>query len=181
VPLGVEIGFDPGRAKKATDEPVLEPASAAPADHAISVNAVHRSSRRAEEQIFYPTLLSLGQGAAGKPTAADETKDAIKDHNEFATPSPRSPVTLSGARAGTRPLTRPTRRIATIRAKRSGRDLSDFRTHSPLQLRHDLAIRFAVFDAVHITGVEPVDKIRRATSPSTNNSTFTCRISLLPV
>jgi hypothetical protein len=37
----------------------------------------------AEEQIFYPALLRVGQGAGGKPTAADETKDAIKDHNEI--------------------------------------------------------------------------------------------------
>jgi hypothetical protein len=37
----------------------------------------------AEEQIFYPALLRLGQGAGGKPTAADETEDAIKDHNEI--------------------------------------------------------------------------------------------------
>ena len=30
--------------------------------------------------------------------------------------------------------------------------------HAPLQLRHDLAVRFAVFDAAYITGVEPADK-----------------------
>ena len=36
--------------------------------------------------------------------------------------------------------------------------LTDFHIHAPLQLRHDLAVRFAVFDAAHITGVEPVDK-----------------------
>ena len=37
----------------------------------------------AEEQIFYPVLLRLGHGAGGKPTAADETEHAIKDHNEI--------------------------------------------------------------------------------------------------
>ena len=36
--------------------------------------------------------------------------------------------------------------------------LTDVRTHAPLQLRHDLAVRFAVFDAAYITGVEPADK-----------------------
>src|SRR3954471_20045694 len=36
--------------------------------------------------------------------------------------------------------------------------LTDFRIHTPLQLRHDLAVRFAVFDAAHINGIEPVDK-----------------------
>ena len=36
--------------------------------------------------------------------------------------------------------------------------LTDFHIHVSLQLRHDLAVRFAVFDVSHITGVEPVDK-----------------------
>ena len=75
----------------------------------------------AEEQIFYPALLRLGQGAGGKPTAADETEDAIKITTRSATRSRRSPVTLLGAGAGTRPFLRLTRRTATIWARKSGR------------------------------------------------------------
>ena len=37
----------------------------------------------AEERFFYPKLLKVGDGAGGKPTAADETLDAIKDHNKI--------------------------------------------------------------------------------------------------
>ncbi len=36
--------------------------------------------------------------------------------------------------------------------------LTDFRRHAPLQVRHDLAVRFAVFEAAHVTGVPAVDK-----------------------
>src|SRR4051812_23062176 len=37
----------------------------------------------AEERHFYPALLRVGTGAGGKPSADDETEDAIKDHNEI--------------------------------------------------------------------------------------------------
>src|SRR3982751_2143337 len=37
----------------------------------------------AEEQFFYPALLGVGRGAGGKRDAANETRDAIKDHNEI--------------------------------------------------------------------------------------------------
>ena len=36
--------------------------------------------------------------------------------------------------------------------------LTDFRRHAPLSKRHDLAVRFAAFEADHITGVRPVNK-----------------------
>jgi hypothetical protein len=38
---------------------------------------------KAEEDLFYPALLDLGEGAGGKPSARAETLDAIKDHNEI--------------------------------------------------------------------------------------------------
>ena len=36
----------------------------------------------AEEEIFYPELLKLGNGAGGKDSAEDETENAIHDCNE---------------------------------------------------------------------------------------------------
>jgi hypothetical protein len=36
--------------------------------------------------------------------------------------------------------------------------LTDFRRYASLQLRHDLAVAFAAFEARHYTGVQPVDK-----------------------
>lgn len=37
----------------------------------------------AEERFFHPRVLELGSGAGGADSAKDETKDAIKDHNEI--------------------------------------------------------------------------------------------------
>ena len=36
--------------------------------------------------------------------------------------------------------------------------MTDFRRHADLALRHELAVRFAAFEAKNVTGVEPVDK-----------------------
>jgi hypothetical protein len=36
--------------------------------------------------------------------------------------------------------------------------LTDFRRFASLQLRHDLAVAFAAYEARHYQGVEPVDK-----------------------
>src|SRR5947209_2717915 len=37
----------------------------------------------AEERLFYPALLKLGQGSGGDETPQAETEDAIHDHNEI--------------------------------------------------------------------------------------------------
>jgi hypothetical protein len=36
--------------------------------------------------------------------------------------------------------------------------LTDFRVNAGLEMRHDLAVKFAAFEAEHITGVRPVNK-----------------------
>ena len=36
--------------------------------------------------------------------------------------------------------------------------LTDFRLNASLESRHDLAVKFAAFEAEHITGVKPVNK-----------------------
>ena len=48
--------------------------------------------------------------------------------------------------------------------------LTDFRRQASLQLRHDLAVAFAAFEARHFAGVQPVDKdpaeyVREAEEP----------------
>src|SRR3954468_18230718 len=37
----------------------------------------------AEERVFYPALLRVGEGAGGKADAEDETEHAIRDHNKI--------------------------------------------------------------------------------------------------
>ena len=112
----------------------------------------------AEEELFYPSLLSLGQGAGGKASAEDETEDAIKDHNEI-----RDAV----AAVASHPVGSTAWRAAVAKANKANGEhmdeeerqgLTDFRRNAALQLRHELAVRFAVFEAAHVTGVRAVDK-----------------------
>jgi hypothetical protein len=112
----------------------------------------------AEEQVFYPMLLKLGAGVGGKPSAAAETTDAIKDHNEI-----RDAVAeVAKHRAGSAPW-----RKAVADANEANGDhmaeeeregLTDFRRHAALKLRHELAVRFVAFEARHVLGVPAVDK-----------------------
>jgi hypothetical protein len=43
-------------------------------------------------------------------------------------------------------------------AEEERQGLTDFRRHASLDERHDLGIKFATFEAQHLTGVKPVDK-----------------------
>ena len=108
---------------------------------------------KAEEDIFYPALLKVGEGAGGRDSAEDETKHAIKDHNEIRDAIAK----VSDHHVGT-----PAWRAAVAEANDANSDhmgeeeregLTDFRRTADVAWRHDLAIRFAVFEANHINGV----------------------------
>lgn len=107
----------------------------------------------AEERIFYPELLRVGRASA----AEAETLDAISDHNEIrdaiAAVAPHTVGTSEWFEA-----------IAAVNvangdhmAEEEREGLTDFRRGATLQLRHDLAVAFAAFEASHYTGVRPVD------------------------
>jgi Hemerythrin HHE cation binding domain len=117
---------------------------------------------KAEEDLFYPALLKVGEGAGGKASAASETKDAIKDHNEIRD----AVAAVAGHRVGTAAW-----RKAVADANEANGDhmaeeeregLTDFRRQAPLKVRHDLAVRFAAFEAEHVTGVKVLDKDPKA-------------------
>ncbi len=107
---------------------------------------------QAEEEIFYPDLLRLGKGAGGKDSSEDETEDAIKDHNVDAA---KHPV---GSDSWLKAVAAANEANSDHMAEEEREGLTDFRQQAGLALRHDLAVRFAAFNAVHVTGVEPVDK-----------------------
>jgi Hemerythrin HHE cation binding domain len=112
----------------------------------------------AEEELFYPTLLKLGEGAGGKASAASETKDAIKDHNEIRD----AIAAVAGHRVGTaawrKAVSGANKANGDHMAEEEREGLTDFRREAPLKVRHDLAVRFAAFEAEHISGVRAVDK-----------------------
>jgi hypothetical protein len=112
----------------------------------------------AEEQLFYPALLHLGKGSEPGKTPESETDDAIGDHNDI-----RDAVAeVAHHRVGSKPWY-----AAVMAANKANGDhmaeeeregLTDFRQHTTVQERHDLAVAFAAFEARHVTGVPPVDK-----------------------
>lgn len=109
---------------------------------------------RAEELYFYPELLKVGSGCGGQESAASETKDAIKDHNEI-----RSAIAeVANHRVGSKRWWSAVleARIANDdhMAEEEREDLPDFRRHADLQLRHSVAVKFLVFEASHPNGIQ---------------------------
>lgn len=114
----------------------------------------------AEERFFYPDLLKRGDGAndAEDGTVEGETEDAIEDHNKL-----RDAVkAVDQYPVGTGAWIAAVGKANVVNSKHMGEEerqgLTDFRRHAPMQLRHDLAVRYAAFEAEHLTGVKAVNK-----------------------
>ncbi|MBE7217992.1 MAG: hemerythrin domain-containing protein [Caulobacteraceae bacterium] len=113
---------------------------------------------QAEEELFYPQVLKLGTGAGGKKDAADETEDAIDDHNDIRDTAEAVEKEEVGSDAWFEAVDKCNCANSDHMAEEEREALTDFRRHSDLQLRHDLAVKFAAYEAKHVTGVKPVDK-----------------------
>ncbi len=112
----------------------------------------------AEELFFYPQLLRIGAGPGDQDGPADETSDAIKDHNEI-----RDAIAMTdGHPVGSKDWWDGVRATRTANgdhmAEEERDDLVDFRRHAGLQLRHDIAVEFTVYEAQHAGGVDSADK-----------------------
>lgn len=114
----------------------------------------------AEERFFYPELLKVGEAAndAEGDDAGPETEDAIEDHNKL-----RDAVKAVAAhKIGTPAWFEAVGKANVVNSKHMGEEerqgLTDFRLNADLETRHALAVRFAAFEAEHITGVRPVNK-----------------------
>jgi hypothetical protein len=116
----------------------------------------------AEEKFFYPELLRVGRGAGGKHDAADETEDAIKDHNEI-----RDAVTeVSKHDVASDEWFRAIAKANYANSDHMGEEerqgLTDFRLRASLELRNELAVAFTQFEAEHVNGVQAVDRDPKA-------------------
>ena len=114
----------------------------------------------AEERFFYPELLKQGEGAndAEDGTVEGETEDAIEDHNKL-----RDAVKAVERHAvGTKAWFDAVGEANVVNSKHMGEEerqgLTDFRMNADVETRHALAVKFAAFEAEHITGVKPVNK-----------------------
>ena len=112
----------------------------------------------AEERLFYPALLHWGRGADGKPGPEAETEDAIKDHNELRDAVAAVAGLKVGGAAWRKAVAKANHANSDHMGEEERQGLTDFRQRAPLQLRHDLAVRFIAFEDRHVAGVKPVDK-----------------------
>ncbi|MDQ3761401.1 MAG: hemerythrin domain-containing protein [Actinomycetota bacterium] len=112
----------------------------------------------AEEELFYPELLRVGKGVDSIDPEA-ETVDAIADHNDIR----NAVATVAGHEVGSDgwydAVAKANEANSDHMAEEEREGLTDFRRHAGLQLRHDLAVAFAAFEATHMAaGVTAVDK-----------------------
>ena len=122
------------------------------------LHALLDTHAEAEERFFYPELLKIGRGAADSDSAADETRDAIKDHNEIRDTAAKVDTQDVGTAEWFEAVAAANKANGDHMAEEERQGLSDFRRHGDLALRHRLGVDFARFSAEHLTGVQPVDK-----------------------
>jgi hypothetical protein len=116
------------------------------------------SHAAAEEKFFYPRLLETGHGAPGKDDGpADETKDAVKDHNEIRDAVARADREEAGSEAWWSAVRDAREANSDHMAEEEREDLPDFRRHADLALRHRIAVDFLVYQAQHANGVSKGD------------------------
>lgn len=107
----------------------------------------------AEERLFYPRLLRAGHGAGDAADATEETKDAIRDHDDIRDGIRRAGQHPAGSN-GWWEAVRDTRIANSDHMAEEEREaLADFRRHTALHTRHELGIQFAVYEAAHAGGV----------------------------
>jgi hypothetical protein len=112
----------------------------------------------AEERHFYPMLLKVGTGAGGRASADAETRDAIKDHNEIRAAVGQVAGHAVGSDGWLAAVAEANKANSDHMAEEEREGLADFRDSARVQLRHDIAVAFAAFEAMHFAGVRPVDK-----------------------
>jgi hemerythrin superfamily protein len=113
----------------------------------------------AEERIFYPELLKLGRGA-DQESPVDETRDAIKDHNEIRDTAAEVDKKDIGSKEWFDAVAACNKANSDHMAEEERQGLTDFRRHTDLELRHRLGVQFIQFESGHLTGdgVKPVDR-----------------------
>ena len=112
----------------------------------------------AEERFFYPRLMKIGKGGNDAPSAAEETEDAIEDHNDIRDTGEAVQRHAVGSEAWFEAVGACNKANSDHLAEEERQGLTDFRKHATLDERHALGVKFAAFEAAHLDGVKPVDK-----------------------
>ena len=113
----------------------------------------------AEERFFYPELLKIGRGVDNE-TPVDETRDAIKDHNEIRDTAAKVDMEELGSPEWCAAVASANKANSDHMAEEERQGLADFRRNADADLRHQLAVRFLQFESEHLTGrgVKPIDR-----------------------
>lgn len=112
----------------------------------------------AEERFFYPRLLKIGTGANDADDAAEETVDAIKDHNDIRDAVRAVDDHEVGTSGWFQAIDKANKANSDHMAEEERQGLADFRQNASLQERHDLAIEFVTFKYRHLDGITVRDK-----------------------
>jgi hypothetical protein len=112
----------------------------------------------AEERLFYPRLLTAGEGADGADSADDETKDAIRDHDDIRDGIRRARQHPPGSSEWWQAVADTRAANSDHMAEEEREALADFRRHADRRVRHELGADFAVYEAAHASGVPLEDK-----------------------
>ena len=112
---------------------------------------------QAEEELFYPALLTL-TGGTSRQTLEAETVDAIGDHNEIRDAVAAVGLEQVGGDGWYAAVGEANRANSEHMGEEEREGLTAFRRGTDLQLRHEIAVRFTVFEATNYAGVTPVDK-----------------------
>ena len=112
-----------------------------------------------EERYFYPLLVKVGTGAADADDVEEEVEDAVKDHNEIRDAIRRVRTHDTGSDAWWDAVIECRVHNSDHMAEEERQDLADFRRHTDLATRHDIAVQFLRFEALKAAeGIEPKDK-----------------------
>ncbi len=112
----------------------------------------------AEEKYFYPRLLEIGTGGGGEDSAASETTDVIKDHNEIRDAVRQVADHQTGTEDWWTAVVAAREANSDHIGEEERQDLADFRHHASLQERHDIAVAFVTYESRHATGIDTTDK-----------------------
>lgn len=107
---------------------------------------------QAEEVLFYPRLLKVGQGEGDKDDAAAETEDAVDDHNDIRDGIKAADAHEVGTQDWWDGVYAARKSNDDHMAEEERESLPDFRLHASPQERHEIAVRFAVYEAAHADG-----------------------------
>lgn len=111
-----------------------------------------------EERYFYPLLLKEGSGASDAAGAADETRDAIEDHNKIRDAARSADDHAIGSEGWFEAVCKADLENSKHMAEEERQPLADLRRSASVEERHRLGVQFLAFVSAHLMDVKPVDK-----------------------